>query len=99
MDDEEIFDSFEQELIWLIGYCGGVNKLGAALGFNPSVISRWLRRHRKPTPQQAMAIEAFTQGKIKRESIRPDIYAPVMLIKGDTDMNGFEKKPFKSLDK
>jgi DNA-binding transcriptional regulator YdaS (Cro superfamily) len=98
-DDEHLWDLWEQELVWLIGWAGGVNKLGGVLGINPSAISRWLRRQRKPSPQQALAIEALTEGRIKREIIRPDIYPPAVLMTGTTTMEGFEKKPFRTLDK
>ena len=98
-DDDHIWDLWEQELVWLINTYGGVNALGRVLGVSAPAISYWLRRKRKPSPQQALAIEALTEGKIKREVIRPDIYPPAVLMANTTAMNGFEKKPFRTLDK
>lgn len=96
MNDDDIFDAWEQELIWLIGKTGGVNALARELQVSPASISYWLRRKRKPSHQQALNIEAYTEGRIKRETIRPDIYpASVLLPEGArTDLEGFNKKPF-----
>lgn len=96
MNDDDIFDAWEQELIWLIGKTGGVNALARELQVSPASISYWLRRKRKPSHQQALNIEAYTQGRIRRETIRPDIYpASVLLPDGARpDMEGFNKKPF-----
>ncbi len=62
MDDDEIFDRYEQELVWMIGQAGGVNALGRAMGISPSTISRWLHRNRKPSAYHAIAIETYTNG-------------------------------------
>ena len=96
MNDDDIFDAWEQELIWLIGKTGGVNALARELQVSPASISYWLRRKRKPSHQQALNIEAYTEGRIKGETIRPDIYpASVLLPEGArTDLEGFSKKPF-----
>jgi DNA-binding transcriptional regulator YdaS (Cro superfamily) len=100
MNDDDIFDAWEQELIWLVSKAGGVNALARDLQISPASISYWLRRKRKPSHQQALNIEAYTNGQIRRETIRPDIYpAGVLLPKGSTsDMNGFVKKPFEGAD-
>ena len=94
MDDDEIFDSFEQQLVWLIGQAGGLNKLAKELEVSSASISYWLRRKRKPSPQQALNIEAYTGGKIRRETIRPDIYPTGVLLSKQRDLSGFQKKPF-----
>jgi DNA-binding transcriptional regulator YdaS (Cro superfamily) len=96
MSDDDIFDAWEQELIWLIGKTGGVNALARELQVSSASVSYWLRRKRKPSHQQALNIEAYTQGRIRRETIRPDIYpASVLLPDGARpDMEGFNKKPF-----
>ena len=100
MTRDEVFDSFEQELIWLIGKVGGLNSLAKELQVSAPAISHWLHRKRLPSPQQALNIEAYTQGRIKRETIRPDIYpASVLLPDGARpDMEGFNKKPFEGAD-
>ena len=88
-----MWDQWEQELMWLIGTQGGMNALGRALGISGATISNWLRRKRKPSPQHALALETFTGGKIKRETIRPDIYPSTVLIEESSGLEGFKKKP------
>lgn len=96
MDRDEIFDGFEQELVWLIGQAGGVNKLAKELQVSAPAISYWLRRKRLPSPQQALNIESYTQGKIKRETIRPDIYPSTVLLQGKRSVDSLNKKPYKN---
>lgn len=100
MNDDDIFDAWEQELVWLVSKAGGVNALARELQISPASISYWLRRKRKPSHQQALNIEAYTEGRIRRETIRPDIYpASVLLPEGTrSDMDGFSKKPFEVPD-
>jgi DNA-binding transcriptional regulator YdaS (Cro superfamily) len=97
--DDEMWDQWEQELMWLIGTQGGMNALGRALGISGATISNWLRRKRRPSPQHALALETFTNGKIKRETIRPDIYPPAVLMENRGSLEGFKRKPFATLDK
>lgn len=99
MDDDDIFDGYEQELVWMIKKAGGVNALGRALGISPSAISRWLHRQRKPSAYHAIAIETYTNGAIKRETIRPDIFCPGALMPNRVSMDGFKRCPFATLDK
>ena len=94
MTKDEIFDSFEQELVWLISKHGGVNKLAAKLQISPPAISHWLRRRRLPSPQQALNLEAFTNGAIRREVIRPDLYPTTVLLGEQCDISSFSKKEF-----
>ena len=93
MDRDEIFDGFEQELIWLIREAGGLRQLARQLQISQPAISHWLRRKRLPSPQQALNIEAYTKGKIRRETIRPDIYPSTILIEESSGLEGFKKKP------
>lgn len=94
MDKDEIFDAWEQELVWLIGKAGGVNALARELEVSPSSISYWLSRKRMPSPQQALNIEAYTEGKISREVIRPDIYPTTVLLKTKRSISGFKAKEY-----
>jgi DNA-binding transcriptional regulator YdaS (Cro superfamily) len=95
MTDDDIFDSFEQELIWLINNAGGVNALARQLELSSSAISHWLRRTRKPSAHHAINIEAYTNGAIPRERIRPDLFAAGVILKNRADMTGFKPKKFK----
>lgn len=99
VDDDEIFDRYEQELVWMIRQAGGVNALGRDMGISPSTISRWLHRNRKPSAYHAIAIETYTNGAIKRETIRPDIFCPGAIMPSRVDMSGFKRCPFATLDK
>lgn len=95
MDDDDIFDAFEQELVWLISKAGGLNQLAKSLGIAPSTISRWMHRTRRPSAIHATLIEAYTQGQLPRERIRPDIFVKDVLLKKRQALNDFKKKPFK----
>ena len=99
MNDDEAFDQWEQELVWLINEAGGVNALGRALGLSPGCISRWMHRKRRPSPQHALALETYTNGRIRREHVRPDIYPPMVLMPNRGSLEGFVRKPFATLDK
>jgi DNA-binding transcriptional regulator YdaS (Cro superfamily) len=94
MDRDEIFDGFEQELVWLIGRAGGINALARELQVSPPAISYWLRRKRLPSPQQVLNIEAYTKGAITRQMLRPDIYPSTVILEKQRDISDFDKKDF-----
>jgi DNA-binding transcriptional regulator YdaS (Cro superfamily) len=53
---------------------GSEYKLADAIGFSQSAIWR-AKTIGKPTPEMAVNIEVATKGKIKREVMRPDVFA------------------------
>ena len=94
-DADEIFDAFEQELVWLIRQAGSMRALSEKIGIAQPTISNWLNRRRLPTYKHALMIEAFTDGRVTRQQVRPDIYPiGVVVDKQDLTMNGFQKQPF-----
>lgn len=55
-------------------YFGSYRKLAIALGIRQASVSRWLKSGKIPI-KRAIQIEKETNGIIKREFIRPDIFA------------------------
>jgi DNA-binding transcriptional regulator YdaS (Cro superfamily) len=53
---------------------GSEYKLADAIGFSQSAIWR-AKTIGRPTPEMAVNIEVATNGKIKREMMRPDVFA------------------------
>lgn len=95
MDTDEIFDAFEQELVWLIRQCGSMRAFAEKIGISQSTISAWLNRKRLPTYKHALIIEAFTEGRVSRSQVRPDIYPEGVIVdRQHLTMNGFQKAPF-----
>lgn len=60
-------------LIQAIEIFGNQRKLAAAMGVVQSAISQWLTNNRVP-PIRAIMIERLTNGAVKREELRPDIF-------------------------
>lgn len=48
-------------------------EFGALFGCTQGAVGQWIRGQAKPHPTTAMEIERYTQGKLTRESLRPDI--------------------------
>lgn len=98
MERDEIFDRFEQELVYLIKTVGSQKRLALAMGINHSAISNWLTRKKLPSPAHALVIEAFTNGQITRQMIRPDVYPEGLIndFKNKPSLNDFTKKPFEN---
>lgn len=61
-----------QELAKVIGWAGGGTKLAKLLGVTKSAVSQWTRRG-FVTEQYAVLIEEKTDGRFKKEKLRPDI--------------------------
>jgi len=53
---------------------GAVNEMAAFLGITPTWLSLLIHARKRPSPQLAKKIEAATQGLVKKESLRPDIF-------------------------
>lgn len=63
-----LLDYFKEEPM------GAVNEMAAYLGICPSYMSLLIHGKRKPSATLAKKIEKATQGLIKREVLRPDIF-------------------------
>lgn len=48
-----------------------------ALGVSQATVWSWLHGHKSISAKNALKIEILTQGSIRREDLRPDIYGPV----------------------
>lgn len=51
---------------------GSMEKLSAAIGGSQASVYRWVHGKAIPSPLSCMKIEKVTNGKIKKEDIRPD---------------------------
>lgn len=52
--------------------CGGVSKLAAALQIGQNVVSNWKARGTFIDPLHCVAIERRTDGRVKRQDLRPN---------------------------
>ncbi|MBU2788608.1 helix-turn-helix domain-containing protein [Acidithiobacillus sp. VAN18-1] len=66
-----------------ISHFGSQASLARRLGVVPMAVSHWLKRQRIP-PHQAIAIERATNGAVRREELRPDIFGPMDIPQTDT---------------
>jgi DNA-binding transcriptional regulator YdaS (Cro superfamily) len=64
----------------LVAELGGPSQLAAALSVQPSAVTNWLRRGIVP-PEQCVEIELLTNGRIKREQLRPDIFSSLRKLR------------------
>lgn len=50
------------------------HKFASEIGVSQATVNHWLKGIRKPKAEWAIKIENATNGAIKREQIRPDIF-------------------------
>jgi DNA-binding transcriptional regulator YdaS (Cro superfamily) len=53
---------------------GNQSKLADALGVTPGFVSQWLNGVRPVPAVRCKDIEKVTNGKVKREELRPDVF-------------------------
>ncbi|MFP4137452.1 MAG: Cro/CI family transcriptional regulator [Halomonas sp.] len=67
----------------ILDHLGGPRRLqasvAAAFGVSEQSVSRW--RRQGMTAQRALQVEQLTQGAVTRRDIRPDLFAPLQLVK------------------
>jgi hypothetical protein len=54
---------------------GAVNEMAAFLDITPTWLSLLIHARKRPSVQLAMKIEKATQGLVKKESLRPDVFS------------------------
>jgi len=54
---------------------GAVNEMAEYLGITPTWLSILIHGHKRPSPELAVKLEKATQGLVKREVLRPDLYS------------------------
>lgn len=54
---------------------GAVSEMADYLGITPTWMSLLIHQHRKPSAALSVKIERATQGLVKREDLRPDLFA------------------------
>lgn len=63
---------FQRPVRRAIELLGGVRKAAKTLGVSPTAIYKWLDNG--VTAERAIEIERATNGEVKREELRPDLY-------------------------
>ena len=53
---------------------GGQNELARRLGIGQSRVWNWIHRDAKVSAEYAAAIEAATDGAVKKSDLRPDVF-------------------------
>jgi len=70
--NEMVKERQQKELSDLIQYFHSQSRLGRALGVSRFVVNRWVSRGRI-SATAAIQVEKITQGKFKKENLRPDV--------------------------
>jgi DNA-binding transcriptional regulator YdaS (Cro superfamily) len=53
---------------------GAVNEMAMHLGITATWLSILIHKHKRPSAELAIKIEKATQGLVKREVLRPDLF-------------------------
>lgn len=78
-----------------------IAELAEAVGVSPAAVRHWISGQRQPPPTRCAAIEKFTDGKVTRHALRPDVYGeppaaandPLPEVPGDSRVVPFEAPP------
>ncbi|QDP59267.1 MAG: putative regulatory protein [Prokaryotic dsDNA virus sp.] len=74
LSKSQIKEKQAAELARLIDYVGSRNALASQLGVDYSVVTMWIKRGRI-SATQATAVERLSEGRFKRQDLRPDVPA------------------------